>query len=402
MHPFSFCVSFLSILSPLVLCAPLSRRAPEDILVFKFADVLEQLEAEFYKQALAKFVEGDFTAAGFTSSAVAVEQFTRIQSDEATHSVVLQGALKSFGEEPVTSCKFNFDSALTDVATMAATARVVEYVGIAAYSGAAPLLTDPVLLTSAASILTVEARHETILNILSGTGTAVSAPFDMAFTPSEVLALAGGFFDGPCDLGVPANPSLALTNSGVVGPGTPLTFSSPALNGSTDGLFCQMMVPGRSFSIPLPFNECVVPNINGPVALYITSDNQPLVNNPRDRATSQLIAGPALAFIDTQPETLGLLVRGGNGNQAVTTSTRLITPSEASSIIASQTATQAPAVTPTPAVVVGSTDAASSSSNPYTGGVSPGPSSGTTAPGPNQAVGPSADGSINVLGWTTS
>jgi DnaJ-domain-containing protein 1 len=56
----------------------------------EFADVLEQLESEFYKQALAKFKDNDFTAAGFSSSQVAVEQFTTIQCDEATHSTVLQ------------------------------------------------------------------------------------------------------------------------------------------------------------------------------------------------------------------------------------------------------------------------------------------------------------------------
>jgi hypothetical protein len=86
---------------------------------------------------------------------------------------------------------------------MAATARVVEAVGVGAYLGGATLITDPVLLDSAGSILTVEARHQTILNILSSTGTAVPSAFDIALTPSEVLALAGPFIDGPCDLGIP-------------------------------------------------------------------------------------------------------------------------------------------------------------------------------------------------------
>jgi len=56
----------------------------------EFADVLEQLESEFYKQALAKFKESDFITAGFSSSQVAIEQFTTIQEDESTHSIVLQ------------------------------------------------------------------------------------------------------------------------------------------------------------------------------------------------------------------------------------------------------------------------------------------------------------------------
>jgi ferritin-like protein len=88
---------------------------------------------------------------------------------------------------------------------MAATARIVESVGVSAYLGGAALLSDPVLLTSAASILTVEARHQTILNILSGIGTAIPNAFDFALTPSEVLALASPFFNGPCDVGVPGN-----------------------------------------------------------------------------------------------------------------------------------------------------------------------------------------------------
>jgi len=83
---------------------------------------------------------------------------------------------------------------------MAATARLVENVGVAAYLGAAHLVSDPVLLTAAASILTVEARHQTILNIL-GHATPIPQSFDIGFTPSQVLAIAGAFVSG-CDLGI--------------------------------------------------------------------------------------------------------------------------------------------------------------------------------------------------------
>lgn len=199
----------------------------------EFADVLEQLESGFYSQALSKFQDPDFTSAGFGSSAIPIEQFKSIQNDEATHSVVLQGILKTLGETPITSCSFSFDSVLTDVATMAATARVVENVGVSAYLGGATLLTDPVLLTAAASILTVEARHQSLLNILSGSGTAIPAAFDIPMKPNEILAIASPFFSGPCDLGVPPNPVLSLTNTGSVGPGTLLTFDSPAFANAT-------------------------------------------------------------------------------------------------------------------------------------------------------------------------
>ena len=106
---------------------------------------------------------------------------------------------------PITSCTFNFDSVLTDVATMTATARVVEMVGVGAFLGAASLVSDPQLLTVAASIMTVEARHQTILNVMSGTGSAIPQAFDIPLSPSQVLGIAGPFISG-CDLGVPGEP----------------------------------------------------------------------------------------------------------------------------------------------------------------------------------------------------
>lgn len=115
--------------------------------------------------------------------------------------IVLQGILAVIGETPIQGCQFNFDSVLTSVSAMAPVARVVENLGVAAYLGAAHLMSDPTLLTTAASILTVEARHQTILNVLNG-GSAIPQAFDIPFSPSEVLAVASPFISG-CDVGIP-------------------------------------------------------------------------------------------------------------------------------------------------------------------------------------------------------
>jgi len=445
-----FSTTFIALSAPFLVSAAPARfygkRAAADVLVFKFADVLEQLETQFYQQAIAKFQDADFINAGFTSTQIPVEQFQQILDDETTHSVVLQAALKAWGEEPITSCTFNFDAGLTDVATMAATARVVENVGVAAYLGAASLLTDPLLLTAAGSILTVEARHQTILNVLSGTGTAIPSAFDIAFTPSEVLALAAPFLAGPCDLGVPVNPSLSVTNTGVVAPGTLLTFAADTLNATTEGFHCQMLVGGAHATLSFPLSECVVPDINGPVALWVTSDGQPLINNVRDRSTAQLIAGPTFAFIDTKPEVLGSLARGGADIPAVqeSTSTRTISPDEASSIIAGigiatpgagSTATASAvlsaatdsaatglsaASTATDLAATGSVAASSAAtdsaaaSSAATGSAAAASSTDVAASanaaaaapvpgspgGPNPSTGLSADGMVTVNGWT--
>jgi hypothetical protein len=297
---------------------------------------------------------------------------------------VLQAAIQSFGAQPITSCKFNFDSVLTDVSTMAATARVVENVGVGAYLGGATLLDDPVLLDSAASILTVEARHQTVLNILSSTGSAIPSAFDIPLKPAEVLALAGPFFDGACDVGITANPGLSITNTGSIGPGTQLSFSSSAITSANDTstFFCQMMLGGQPFSIPLPFDNCVVPQgVNGPVAIFVTSDGQPLINNVRDRATTQLVAGPAMAFIDTQPQMIGELVRS-NGNSAIaSTTTATISPAQASAVISASGSS---------ATSLSSSSGSSNSTMPMS----------NLSSGPNTFVGSAGNGSITVNGWT--
>ena len=51
---------------------------------------MEQLETQFYSQALKKFVAQDFIDAGFVDPTIPVEQFTIIQNDEATHTSILE------------------------------------------------------------------------------------------------------------------------------------------------------------------------------------------------------------------------------------------------------------------------------------------------------------------------
>ncbi|KIM83949.1 hypothetical protein PILCRDRAFT_68951 [Piloderma croceum F 1598] len=391
-----FSITLVALVAPiLVSAAPWRRAASTDLTILMFADVLEQLESTFYTQALQKFQDSDFQAAGFQSAQIPIQQFTQIESDEATHSMILQSTIKANGGQPITSCNFDFSSVLTDVSTMAATARLVENVGVGAYLGAAHLVSDPVLLTAAASILTVEARHQTVLNILGG-ATAIPQSFDIGLTPSQVLAIAGAFISG-CDLGVSANPSLTITNTGALQPGTTLNFKSDAINGtiSEDTMFCQMLAGGLAFSISLPFNQCTVPpGINGPVAIFVTSDDQPLAASVVDQATNSIVAGPTMGFIDIESDTLSQLVRTGSGTSSASasnsTSTTTISPSDASSIIFSASTASASA-TPAAAAASGTLSANAQGSQG---------SNAAASPPPNTATGPSPDGHVVVIGWS--
>ncbi|KAI0334852.1 hypothetical protein GY45DRAFT_1343203 [Cubamyces sp. BRFM 1775] len=409
--------SLFALAAPLmVLGAPLKRQANDaNLLVLKFADVLENFESQFYQQALQKFQSSDFTSAGFVDAQVPVQQFQAIQSDEASHATLLESTIQSLGDSPISGCSFDFGNALNDVPTMAATARVVENLGVGAYLGAAHLVTDPALLTAAGSILTVEARHQTILNVLNN-GVSIPQAFDIALLPNEVLAVAGAFISG-CETGITANQPLTLTNTGSVGPGTTLTFSSPAINGSTDGLFCQMLVGGMPASIPFPFDQCVVPDgIEGPVAIFVTSDMQPLNNNVVERASQAVVAGPTMAFIDTQKQLLSqlaLAASSGDNSSNDSSSTTTISPSQATSIISSASAasaTDGATATATDsgasATPTGGAVSVNSSSDPAASGTdsapAPAESDNTIVQSPgtrNIATGTTSNGAITVVGW---
>ncbi|KAH8989416.1 ferritin-like domain-containing protein [Lactarius hatsudake] len=262
--------SFLAaVVAPIAVSAAPFRRGPTKHLTrLQFAHVLEQLETQFYQQALAKFQPSDFTAAGFTSADIPAQQFTAIQSDEAAHVTALESIITSFGATPLSTCKFDFTSVLTDVTTMAPVARLVENVGVGAYLGAAHLVEDPVVLTAAASILTIEARHQTILNLFQG-GSAIPQSFDIPLLP-------------------PGGSRYRRAN-----------------------FHCQMLVGGAPFSISLPLNQCVRPQRHQRTRRDLGDVGRPAAEQQRARTagSNAIVAGPLMAFIDTKPESLGQLAR---------------------------------------------------------------------------------------------
>lgn len=372
-----------ALLAPLAaLAAPLARTLDSgSIQVLQFAFVLENLETQFYDQALKKFQPSDFVSAGFESSEVdiIIQQITIIQQDEFFHVTGIQDILTAFGQTPM-QCQFDFSSVLKDVSTMVSFAQLVENVGVGAYLGAAHLIGDPRVLTAAASIVTIEARHQSVLNLFQGIAP-VPQPFDIPLLPNEVLALAGPLIKG-CDLGIKPNSELIIINTVIIVAGVRLEFSSSAFSGIPSGYHCQMLVGGLPFSIPLPMGECVVPEgINGPVAIWITSDEQPLNAGAVDRQSNAIIAGPAMTFIDSPaPDAMSELFRKTSGSSSnssdvtsVSASTTTVTPPEATSMIMSAmsvmasdmaaSASASASVTDSAAASASATDSASASAS---------------------------------------
>jgi len=174
----------LSALAPDALAAAASGRPPAsfgkgDIGILNYALTLEYLEAAFYNGA---------TAANLPLTSQGAAFLRVVTKDENAHVAFLKHAL---GSKAVKQPKFDFKGTNTDAAMFMATAQVLENTGVHAYSGQALNIKSPAYVKAALSILTIEARHASViglLNVPSGADIAPDGPFDTPFTASKVLA----------------------------------------------------------------------------------------------------------------------------------------------------------------------------------------------------------------------
>lgn len=201
----------------------------------------EHLESEFYKQGFAKFAMSDFMTLGLSEAQV--KSLMGVGQTEATHVTTLISAIASAGGKPVEPCSYNFDAALASADAMVKTARVLEAVGVSAYLGAAPLINSSDVLAAAASIVTVEARHQAFIRVASG-AEAVPAAFDTALQPRAVFTLAAAFINScpeGSNLNIQPFPAIALQNPEQATVGQNLKLADPAQPAGAS--FCAFVAP---------------------------------------------------------------------------------------------------------------------------------------------------------------
>jgi hypothetical protein len=150
-----------------------------DIGILNYALTLEYLEAAFYNGA---------TAANMALSPQAAAFLKVVTKDENAHVKFLKEHL---GSKAAKEPKFEFKGANTSVSTFMSTAQVLENTGVHAYSGQALNIKTPAYVKAAISILTIEARHASVIGLLNepaGNDIAPDGPFDTPLTASKVLA----------------------------------------------------------------------------------------------------------------------------------------------------------------------------------------------------------------------
>jgi len=163
-----------------------ARAAPTDADVLNYALTLEHLEANFYAQALAKFDDKAFAAAGYPNWVRG--RISQIAQHEASHVKLLTTALTAAKVAPAQKCEYAFP--LGDVKSFVGFATYLENIGVSAYAGANQYISDPLYSTVAATILSVEARHQGFLSGPVNYSNDWTGPYDTPLSLDMVYTLA--------------------------------------------------------------------------------------------------------------------------------------------------------------------------------------------------------------------
>jgi hypothetical protein len=318
---------------------------PSDADILNFALNLEYLEAEFYTVATTGMnisqigigitgtgtagattggAQVNFTNATFQSSSIAMQ----IAADERAHVTLIRAALTAAGAQPIAKPAINLNAlgiGFGGIMDFLQLARAFEDIGVTAYAGAAPLISDKGILGYAARIAQAEASHSENIRLQIATLGVPTTQLDsldilpppsgshyfpltsqgltQTRTPGQVLYLAygnmanatsGGFFPNGVNgtLNMSSNPAANNGTTAVVTPST-LTTSQASITLSGSG--------STAGTGSLTYLYSVLPG--GKVPALLQTSSNPVV-------TVEFVNGPGTYMIQ-------LTVTDGAGNTAV-------------------------------------------------------------------------------------
>jgi hypothetical protein len=224
------------------LAAEAPAAAPSDAAILNFALNLEYLEAEFYLRATTgnglpdSMTTGVGTRGGVTGgrmvhfkTSIIKKYADEIAADEKAHVGFLRSAL---GGVAVSRPKINLDASFTAAALAAGLikpgqtfdvyaneanflfgAYIFEDVGVTAFKGAAPLISNKVFLEAAAGLLAVEAYHAGVIrSTLYALGIAVPSVYSTAQAISNLRDAVDGSTDLDQGIGNASRANLVPTD----------------------------------------------------------------------------------------------------------------------------------------------------------------------------------------------
>ncbi len=172
-----------------------------DVGILNYAYALEQLEAAFYAQVLTG---GYFAGANAAEKAI----FVDLEAHERAHRDFFKNVIPTVGTA-IPALEVDFSSIdFGNRTSVLNTAKTFEDLGVSAYNGAGMLLKNADYLGLAGKIVSVEARHASVIRSLVEPGnpqafansdTIDANGLDKARMPSEVLMMAGDFITTKID-----------------------------------------------------------------------------------------------------------------------------------------------------------------------------------------------------------
>jgi rubrerythrin len=161
---------------------PPAKFGTGDIGILNYALTLEYLESAFYDEALEVQRRRPFL-----KTAQQRTFLETVQHDEMEHVATLKQVL---GRQAINRPTFDFHGDTTKEDTFLKAAFTFENTGVSAYSGQAFNIKSPEYLAAALSIVTIEARHASVVGLLRfGTeyGITPNGAFDKPLGATAVL-----------------------------------------------------------------------------------------------------------------------------------------------------------------------------------------------------------------------
>jgi hypothetical protein len=174
-----------------------------DVGILNFALLLEELESTFYAAVISS---------GKVPNTKELEYMSYLGSQETAHVTFLRQVLANqvlFATQDLSFNQPSLDRILSTRESILTTAVTLEDLGVHAYNGAGPSLTNPTYLLAAGSIVSVEARHAAGVRSLLGRPTTEPDPdrlvndanlnaslnpfkgnaYDELYTPKQIVAI---------------------------------------------------------------------------------------------------------------------------------------------------------------------------------------------------------------------
>ena len=193
---------------------------------FTIANFIENVEAAFFTTALANFTsDSSFTEAKVNGISLS-DVVTKVAAQEAVHVATIESLLTANGAKTVAPCKYTFAVANTN--DFLVKANVITSASIGAVNALSALIaqSDPELVTSTSSIITIEARHDAFFR-MAVAQVPNPAPFDTPLSPTYAFNLVLAFVEPASCPQLPDLPVLPQLTVASQSPAT--TLGGPAM-----------------------------------------------------------------------------------------------------------------------------------------------------------------------------